>query len=177
MWLAEMKKVVVDAKNSREIKKQGPKYLTHAMDMDDDLVLNLADVIYRLSPRFCIWHEKRVVEATFIQNHLGDLVDVIFGDNELLSHEWTSKRMANVFLTVSDESTTKKVVIPDYLVSVMGKHKEKLNVFAIDVKAPGRNQVSDDYYKLAEEIKQMVDILASHGIMHALVCGLLVDGN
>lgn len=34
------------------------------------------------------WQGNRVVEDTFIFNHINDMVDVLFGESDVLSYEW-----------------------------------------------------------------------------------------
>ncbi|KAI7847615.1 hypothetical protein BDC45DRAFT_342269 [Circinella umbellata] len=187
-------------KKSFEVKKVCLGLLNKAITKENEGIMNLADVVYRLAPRFLAWEQQRVVEGTFINSHLADLLDVIFGDHELLTYEWTNKRMANVSLTfanMEDESNKENLpvkqerqqqcnknknknddspMIPDYVSSVLDKHGDLLNVFVVEVKAPDRNQGSNDYFKVGEEMKQMVSVLSGLGVENGRVCGLLMEG-
>lgn len=85
--------------------------------------------------------------------------------------------MASVILTVADNQEIPKLLISDYISSVTGNRGEQLAVLVIEVNAQNRNQRSDDFCKLAKEMKRMTDVLATYGITNTTVCGLLVDGN
>ena len=43
-------------------------------------------------------------------------------------------------------------MIPDYVSSVLGKNCDLVNVFVVEVKAPDRNQGSNDYFNEGEEV-------------------------
>ncbi|KAI8139776.1 hypothetical protein BJV82DRAFT_243981 [Fennellomyces sp. T-0311] len=162
-----------DERSNLSIRKAGSRLLSQAIETENEVAINLADITYRIAPRFIAWEADRMVEGTFIQNHLTDMIDIIFGSNELLTYEWTNKQMMNVNLTLLDDNAS---LIPDYVSSVIGNRGQVMNVFVIKAKAPQRNQKSDDFFKVAQEMKCMVTNLVEHGVSEGEVCGLLVDG-
>ncbi|KAI9321505.1 hypothetical protein BX666DRAFT_1902885 [Dichotomocladium elegans] len=85
-------------------------------------------------------------------------------------------RSEGVRQTTTSNRKTELALIPDYVSSAVGRRGEIVDIFVVEVKAPDRNQSSDDYFKLGEEMKRMTTRLENLGLRNAKVCGLLVDG-
>ncbi|CAO3653540.1 unnamed protein product [Cunninghamella echinulata] len=173
-WLEEVKLTISEEKLMRGVIVS---ILNQALNFNNDSFL-AADIIYKLAPKFKSWKQKHVVEDTFIHTHLSDIIDSVFGNCDGITYEWCNRSLNKVLTSVVlDDGKEKKIVYkPDYTASAASRDGDKFDLFVIEVKAPGRNQNSNDKVKIGEQMKVMLNALHKRKLSQWVVCGLLVDG-
>lgn len=85
-------------------------------------------------------------------------------EEQMFQYEWCNKQFSSCVLK------------PDYTLFFEDKDANPVEVFVVEVKAPGRNKNSNDFIKLGFTLKLMLDALVKHGMNSPHVVGLLVDG-
>ncbi|CDH51536.1 predicted protein [Lichtheimia corymbifera JMRC:FSU:9682] len=128
-----------------------------------------ADILHRTAPCLLRGPILDDLEDTFIHDAASDLLDVIFGEDRQLSHQWANKKLPGT----PAEVTMK----PDYMVSVRPAQRVVFSL-AADINPPtncSKENVCNDKVKLGHETKLILQTLQTLKVHGPRSFGLLKD--
>ncbi|KAI9495383.1 hypothetical protein BDB00DRAFT_246147 [Zychaea mexicana] len=156
--------------NLRDFKKATSKWMVEACDDDDDELLVFGDLLHRSVPRLLSATISETVEDTFVYNTVSDMLNVVFGEDQKLLHEWVNKKLPD-----TEANITMK---PDF-VAATKPAKRTVYLFSVEIKPSRRtsdDDICEDRVKLGNQMKTMMQTLESFHIENAQTIGLLIQG-
>ncbi|KAI8142082.1 hypothetical protein BJV82DRAFT_714541 [Fennellomyces sp. T-0311] len=136
----------------KECKRKTAGWIVEACDDDDDSLLIFADILHRSVPRLLSATNSNNVEDTFVHNAVTDLLDVVFGEDQKLCHEWANKKLPGTEASV--------LMKPDFMAATKPSHRV-VYLFSVEIKPPSKTRdddVCEDRVKLGVQMKAMLQV-------------------
>ncbi|KAL1932874.1 hypothetical protein VTP01DRAFT_8552 [Rhizomucor pusillus] len=170
-FMQEVKEMVQsgEAYSLRTLKLFTSSCLQTALKKDQSDLAMFADILHRI----LLKKYKGSLEDSFLKDRFADIVDVIFGEERKLEHNWAKKTMP-IFQKIP------KDIKVDYQVVSISPKQRSITLLTLEAKSPSEKNRTcngyNDFLKLGKEMKCICDNLVSLSVREPVVTGILVKG-
>ncbi|KAL0139729.1 hypothetical protein V8B55DRAFT_1447031, partial [Mucor lusitanicus] len=146
--------------------------LAEAINTNDKATVQIANMLHTIAPRLYISTNELNVEDTFVHTVFSYAVKLIFGIEDLLSHQWANSRLNQQH--ENDQGKFK----PDYIAYVKVRSiRHDVAIAEVKPTNAGSGRPPSDLVKLGQQMKIMLNNLVIRRVDSPTVCGILVEGS